>query len=185
MVEAFKVGIDKLDEDHCKAEFGDEFDLNSYQWIPGIIGATAWFRKLHFAGQESVLLFMEAIKDAIEETARSKLDINIDMKIEPISSDFEAMHEQRAVEHACARAYQAPPDAVLSAGSGSMQFTSSAMHPSSAMQLVASVDLELKSGIDLIKESRKVPDRAKVWEDMVKEALDKCEGTPNCILTVI
>jgi len=176
MIEAFTDGLDKLDNEHRRTEFGDKFDLNSYQWVPGIIGATAWFRKLHVAGQESVLLFMSAIKDAIEETARSKLDVNLDMKIEPISSDVEAMHEQRAVEHACARAGQPPPDAVLSAGSGSMQFTSSAMHTSSAMQLVASVDLELKRGQDLIQESRTVPDRANAWEEMVRGALAKCDA---------
>ena len=170
MINAFTDGLTKLKKDRCADEFGEVIDLNSYQWLPGIIGATAWFRKLPRFCQESVLLFMTALKEAIEETARSKLDLNLEMKIEPIESDIEAMHEQRAVEHACARANKAPPDAILSAGSGSMQFTSS------AMKMVASVDLELKLGVDLVKESRNVPDRANHWEYLVKEALVKCEA---------
>jgi len=115
MINAFTDGVTKLNKDRCADEFGEVIDLNSYQWLPGIIGATAWFNKLHVAVQESVLLLMQAIKEDIEETARSKLSLNLEMKIEPISSDVEAMHEQRAVEHACARAGQAPPDAKFQA----------------------------------------------------------------------
>jgi len=165
---AFTDGLDKLHKDNCVAEFGkdadgNDFDLNSYQWLPGIIGATAWFRKLHRVGQESVLQFMDAIKDAIEETARSKLDINLNMKIEPVPSDVEALHEQRAVEHACARALLPPPRAILSAGSGSMQFTSS------AMKMVASVDLDLTGGARLVSEGT-----AELWNKEVEQAIGKC-----------
>ena len=111
-------------------------------------------------------LLLEAgrcLKDVVETHAHA-LGVTLDLKIEIISGDNEAMYEQRAVEHACARMDRPLPSAVLSAGSGSMQLSSS------RMRVVASIPTALAVGQDLMRSGN-----AELWVHKVTESFHACD----------
>ena len=119
VIDQLKEGLKKLKPElqgpHDKRD--PLFEGDEYVWDAGIIGSTAWYRKLHRPAQESVHEFLCKIKEEIESFALD-LNVNIDLKIELISEHQEAMYEQRAVEYACARMGLPLPAATISAARG-------------------------------------------------------------------
>jgi len=133
-------------------------------WVPGILGATAWYRKLTGGAKASSESGLKRLLFELNDEVLKERNIPAPAFAE-IEGQQEAIFEQKAVEYAVTMSDLEAPLALVSAGSGSCQIV--------GFGAVASFDAALKEGEVAINNDRAAG--CEEWSQKVLDAFAKCD----------
>ena len=136
--------------------------MASFEWVDAVVGATAWYRRMHTAMRTASQEFLKQVLRHLQRTLASN-DLSVrSLEIMILSEEKEAGYEQRAVSYAMLRSEPRlpTPDLIIGGGSGSVQV--------SGMGQFASFETPMADGRKCIAENLDGLDQ---WADAVGRSM--------------